>query len=99
MSIETNPFSELRSALVRDGKPTGIATRLVHAVLAAKDYRGAMYLASSLDALEGGLMHTVYASAMRSCAFRSNRDWHYSYERLRHHAQSYLETQRHRAAA
>lgn len=99
MPTNSNPFNDLRTMLISANKPAGIATRIAHCVLAAKSYRGAEYLVNALDSLEGGLMCTTYTDAFRSGPFRSNKDWHYAYDRLRCHAQSYLETQRHRAVA
>jgi hypothetical protein len=94
----SNPFSELRTILINQNKPAAIATRLAYCVLAAKDHRQAQSLLEVLD-WSGGFMCTAYQDAFKSGPFRSNKAWHHTYDRLREHAISYLDTRHHRAYA
>lgn len=92
-NIPANPFSELRIQLVHTGKPAGIATRIAHCVIAAKNHQQTLHLLGVLDA-DGGFMCDAYTEAFRGHAFRSDRGWHHDYDRLRCHALSYLDTRR-----
>jgi hypothetical protein len=99
MSITSrNPFADLRAQLVAQNKPGAIATRLAYCVLAAKHYRQVLQLIEVLD-MDGGFLCSAYVDAFRSEHFRSNKDWHYEYARLREHALSFLDTRRHLAYA
>jgi len=97
MPTNVNPFTELRTALINANKPAGIATRVAYCVLAATSHKVAEYMTGVLDTCSG-MACTAYTDALRSAPFCDESGWHHTYERLRHHALSYLET-RHRSMA
>ena len=93
-----NPFSDLRTSLVHQNKPAAICARLAYCVLAAKDYKQAEQLLAVLDC-SAGFMATPYADALNGPTFKARTAWHHTYDRLREHALSYLDTRKHLAYA
>lgn len=99
MAFPDNPFTNLKALLLTRHRSTAIASRLAHLVLAANSYRQALHLCGVLDAGAPQLLHTVYTDALNGRSFRDKQHgWYYTYDRLREHALSYLDTA-HRIAA